>query len=125
MRRTAMFVESDQRAAAVIGQNIETLGVAGATVRRGAVASVLAAGADDSVDLVFADPPYDVGDAEVNEMLTALTDARLDRRAAPSWSSSAPRPGPSWPGRRAGSRGRPAATATPASSREACAETGT
>ena len=42
----AVFVESDQRAAAVIGQNIKTLGVAGATLRRGTVASVLAAGAD-------------------------------------------------------------------------------
>ena len=43
---TAVFVESDQRAAAVIDQNIETLGVAGATVRRGTVAAVLAAGAE-------------------------------------------------------------------------------
>lgn len=70
----AVFVESDQRAAAVIGQNIEGLGVAGATVRRGAVASVLAAGTEKPVDLVFADPPYDVGEAEVNDMLAALTD---------------------------------------------------
>ena len=43
-------------------------------MRRGTVASVLAAGADDPVDLVFADPPYDVGEADVNEMLTALTE---------------------------------------------------
>ena len=45
---TAMFVESDQRAAAVIDQNIKTLGVTGATLRRGTVASVLAAGAETS-----------------------------------------------------------------------------
>jgi 16S rRNA (guanine966-N2)-methyltransferase len=69
----ALFVESDQRAAAVIGQNITTLGVAGATLRRGAVASVLAAGAAEPVDLVFADPPYDVEAAEIEEMLAALT----------------------------------------------------
>jgi 16S rRNA (guanine(966)-N(2))-methyltransferase RsmD len=69
----ALFVESDQRAAAVIGQNITTLSVAGATLRRGAVASVLAAGADEPVDLVFADPPYDVEAAEIEEVLTALT----------------------------------------------------
>ena len=68
-----MFVESDQRAAAVIGQNIKTLGVAGATLRRGTVASVLAAGADRPVDLVLADPPYDVGAAEIEEMLSELT----------------------------------------------------
>ncbi len=69
---TALFVESDQRAAAVIGQNIKALGVTGATVRRGAVASVLAVGTERPVDLVFADPPYDVAAAEVNEMIAAL-----------------------------------------------------
>ena len=42
---TAMFVESDQRAAAVIDQNIKTLAVTGATLHRGTVESVLAAGA--------------------------------------------------------------------------------
>jgi 16S rRNA (guanine966-N2)-methyltransferase len=71
---TAVFVESDQRAAAIIGRNVETLRVAGATVRRAAVASVLASGTTTPVGLVLADPPYDVGQAEVNDMLTALTD---------------------------------------------------
>jgi 16S rRNA (guanine966-N2)-methyltransferase len=69
---SAVFVESDQRAAAVIDKNITTLGVTGATLRRGTVASVLAAGAAAPVDLVLADPPYEVSEAEVNEMLTAL-----------------------------------------------------
>ena len=75
---TAVFVESDQRAAAVIGQNIKSLGVAGATVRRGTVASVLAGGAETAVDLVFADPPYDLGAAEVDEVIAALSQWRLD-----------------------------------------------
>ena len=70
----AVFVESDRRAAAVIEQNIAALGVAGATLRLGAVATVLAAGAENPVDLVFADPPYQVGASEVNDVLTALTD---------------------------------------------------
>ena len=70
---SAVFVESDHRAAAVIAQNIASLGVA-AAVRRGPVAAVLAGGADRPVDLVFADPPYDVGDAEIVQMLTALVD---------------------------------------------------
>ena len=70
---TAVFVEADQRAVAVIGQNIETLGVAGATVRRGAVASVLATGADRPVDLVLADPPYDGGADEIEDVLSELT----------------------------------------------------
>jgi 16S rRNA (guanine966-N2)-methyltransferase len=71
---TAVFVESDQRAAAVIAKNIATLQVAGATVRRGAVAAVLAAGSPGPVDLVLADPPYDVAETEVESMLAALTD---------------------------------------------------
>ena len=70
---SAVFVESDHRAAAVIAQNISSLGVT-AAVRRGPVAAVLAGGADRPVDLVFADPPYDVGDAEIAQMLTALVD---------------------------------------------------
>jgi 16S rRNA (guanine966-N2)-methyltransferase len=70
---TVVFVESDQRAAAVIARNIEALGVSGATVRRATVTSMLAAGAERPVDLVFADPPYDMGETEVIDMLTALT----------------------------------------------------
>jgi 16S rRNA (guanine966-N2)-methyltransferase len=94
----ALFVESDHRAAAVIGQNITTLGVAGATLRRGAVATVLAAGTDRPVDLVFADPPYDVGVAEIEEMLAALT-ARGWARSGTVAVVERPSSGPSlrWP----------------------------
>jgi 16S rRNA (guanine966-N2)-methyltransferase len=69
---SAVFVEADHRAAAVIAKNIASLGAAGATLRRGAVAAVLAAGADRPADLVLADPPYDVSEAEVTDMLTML-----------------------------------------------------
>ncbi|OBE98656.1 16S rRNA (guanine(966)-N(2))-methyltransferase RsmD [Mycobacterium sp. 852002-10029_SCH5224772] len=55
---TALFVESDPRSASVIARNIDTLGLAGATLRRGAVAAVLAAG---------------VAAAEVEAVLAALT----------------------------------------------------
>jgi 16S rRNA (guanine966-N2)-methyltransferase len=71
---SALFVEADHRAAAVIAKNIATLGVRGATLRRGAVAAVLGAGSDRPVDLVVADPPYDVDPAEIEAMLAALTD---------------------------------------------------
>lgn len=71
---SAVFVESDPRAARVIADNIATLRVSGASVRRGAVAAVLSAGAPAPVDVVFADPPYDVDAVEVEAMLTALTD---------------------------------------------------
>jgi 16S rRNA (guanine(966)-N(2))-methyltransferase RsmD len=73
---SALFVESDQRSAAVIARNIESLGLSGATLRRGAVAAVLAAGAPSPVDLVLADPPYDVDAAEVESVLAALITQR-------------------------------------------------
>jgi 16S rRNA (guanine966-N2)-methyltransferase len=70
---SAVFVESDRRAAAVIADNARTLGATGAVVRCGSVASVLASGADRPVDLVLADPPYDVSSADVEVVLAALT----------------------------------------------------
>jgi 16S rRNA (guanine966-N2)-methyltransferase len=70
---SAVFVESDHRAAAVIDKNIAALGVSGATVRRGPVAAVLASAGAQPVDLVFADPPYDVDAGEIGSVLAALT----------------------------------------------------
>ncbi len=69
----ALFVESDHRAAEVIVRNATELGLKGATVRRGAVSAVLAGGGEPA-DLVFADPPYDLGNEEIGQVLTALTD---------------------------------------------------
>lgn len=69
---SALFVDSDQRSVSVIARNIEALGLAGATVRRGVVTAVLAAGTASPVDLVLADPPYDVSAAEVETVLAAL-----------------------------------------------------
>jgi 16S rRNA (guanine966-N2)-methyltransferase len=68
---SAVFVESNHRAAAVIAKNIASLGVT-AAVRRGPVVAVLTGGADRPVDLVFADPPYEVPAAEIEELLVAL-----------------------------------------------------
>jgi len=70
---SALFVESDRRAAAVLERNIATLGLPGATLRCGQVTAVLAAGAVGPVDLVLADPPYDVQTADVHDILMALT----------------------------------------------------
>ncbi|KAA8967761.1 16S rRNA (guanine(966)-N(2))-methyltransferase RsmD [Mycobacterium sp.] len=67
-----LFVESGRQASDVIAANIAALGLPGATVRRGSVAAVLAAGAAAPVDLVLADPPYDVGAAEIEDLLRAL-----------------------------------------------------
>lgn len=69
---SALFVEADQRTAAVLDRNIAAVGLPGAVVRRGTVASVLAAGAPTPVDLVLADPPYDTETADLNVILGAL-----------------------------------------------------
>ena len=71
---SAVFVESDQRAATVIARNIEAVGLPGATLRRGAVAGVLAGGTAAAADLVFADPPYATDTAEVDAALAALSE---------------------------------------------------
>ena len=67
----AVFVEANPRTAAVIERNAATLGLAGATVIARPVAAVLAAGGEP-VDLVLADPPYDMPADEVNETLSVL-----------------------------------------------------
>ncbi|BBY16739.1 16S rRNA (guanine(966)-N(2))-methyltransferase RsmD [Mycolicibacterium litorale] len=107
----AVFVEQDHRAARTISANIAGLGVgAAAEVRRAPVATILAGGTDRPVDLVLADPPYDVPDTAIEAMLTALdaggwvrtgTVAAIERRASgtdlrwpPGWSP--------WPSRRYG-----------------------
>ncbi|CAN3128266.1 16S rRNA (Guanine(966)-N(2))-methyltransferase RsmD [Mycobacterium sp. smrl_JER01] len=68
----AVFVEVDVKAVAVIERNIAALGAVGASVRRGSVASVLAGGTTHPVDLVLADPPYEVDDAQVGAMVETL-----------------------------------------------------
>lgn len=70
---TAMFVESDPRSAAVLARNIDAVGLAGATLRRAPVAGVVSAGASAPVDLVLADPPYELGGADVEAVLAALS----------------------------------------------------
>lgn len=69
---SAVFVESDRRAADVLAANIATLGLAGATLRRGTVAAVLTGGPATPVDLVLADPPYDVPGADIDALPVLL-----------------------------------------------------
>ena len=69
---SVLFVESDRRAADVIERNIATVGLPGATVRRGTVTAVLA-GAPQPVDLVLADPPYDTPAVQVEAVLAGLS----------------------------------------------------
>ncbi|OZE74667.1 16S rRNA (guanine(966)-N(2))-methyltransferase RsmD [Rhodococcus sp. 15-649-2-2] len=69
---SAVLVESDSRAAAVVRQNIESVGLIGASVKCAPVASVLAGVPDAAYDLVLADPPYAVTDSAVTDLLNRL-----------------------------------------------------
>ena len=68
----AQLVEAGAKAADIARGNIKAVGLPGATVRRGKVQTVLDAGADVGYDLVFADPPYDLPEAEVTAVLAGL-----------------------------------------------------
>jgi 16S rRNA (guanine966-N2)-methyltransferase len=112
--RHVLMVESDPRAVAVIKANIAALKLPGATVTPGRVERVLArprvpAGprvparppategeSQGGYDLVFADPPYAVSDAEVTRVLGMLAEGwlaagalavveRATRSAAVAW----------------------------------------
>ena len=71
----ALLVEDGARAAHVIRKNIEAIGLPGAVLAAGRVERVLARGPQGGrYDVVFADPPYALPDAEVTRMLTALAE---------------------------------------------------
>lgn len=67
----ALLVEADPRAAKVIRTNARTLRL-NAQVVPAKVERVLAAGPDEPYDLAFLDPPYALGDTELDEILTAV-----------------------------------------------------
>ncbi len=71
------FVESDQRAAAVLRRNVEALGLGGrdgraAQVTTADVPAVLRSDPGQPYDLILADPPYALDGCAVDEVLSAL-----------------------------------------------------
>jgi 16S rRNA (guanine966-N2)-methyltransferase len=95
---TAVLVESNRAALAVLRRNVEAVGLPGATVVGRRVTSYLKAVPDEPFDLVFADPPYDLGEGELGEVLDAL--AQPGRLRAGAWVviERAARSGPpAWP----------------------------
>lgn len=72
----ALLVEADARAARTVRENVRALGLPGARVEAAKVERVLAQppGAGGPFDVVFADPPYAVTDAEVTAVLERLRD---------------------------------------------------
>lgn len=71
--RSALFVESDRRAADVIRRNIKTVGLSSARVVSLRVERVAAGEPQDGpYDVVFLDPPYVVTDAALHGVLADL-----------------------------------------------------
>ena len=68
----AVMVESDRKAAEVVTANVRTVGLPGATVLTRPVEKVTAGDAPAVFDLVFADPPYKLETAELQDVLIAL-----------------------------------------------------
>jgi len=70
-----LLVEHGARAARVIRQNIEAIGLPGAAVIADRVERVLARGPSEGrYDVVFADPPYALADAGVTRVLALLAE---------------------------------------------------
>lgn len=95
---SVVFVENDVHAVGVINRNIGIVGLPGAAVRRATVAAVLGAHPDQPMDLVLADPPYDVAAAEVETMLASLQrNAWVEPGSVVVVERSASSPALSWP----------------------------
>ena len=68
-----LLVEHGARAARVIRENIEAIGLPGAVLAADKVERVLARGPEGGpYDVVFADPPYALADAAVSRVLSLL-----------------------------------------------------
>jgi 16S rRNA (guanine966-N2)-methyltransferase len=95
-----LLVESDPRAARVIRDNVEAIGLPGAEVLTDRAERVLAKNPDHGpYDVVFADPPYALAGDEVSAMLNALVKQGWLAPGALVIVERATRSGPvSWPG---------------------------
>lgn len=70
-----VLVESDARAAATLRANVDALGLPGVQVRRRTVGAFLGDEAERAAyDLIFLDPPYELADARLGELLAMLAD---------------------------------------------------
>ncbi|MBA3523230.1 MAG: 16S rRNA (guanine(966)-N(2))-methyltransferase RsmD [Geodermatophilaceae bacterium] len=94
----ADLVDSDPRAAATIRANAAALGLSGARVHAGTVARYCERAAEDPtpVDLLLADPPYDLPTDELAQVLSKLTE-RLSRGAVVVVERSSRDPDWVWP----------------------------
>ena len=98
---SVLLVESDWAAVAVVRKNIAELGLSGVSVRADVVEQALLIGPASEqarCDLVLADPPYDVTEEALGDVLTLLvTHGWLSGDALVVVERSARSPEPRWP----------------------------
>jgi 16S rRNA (guanine966-N2)-methyltransferase len=95
---SVVLVESDRTAAAVARRNAEQTGIPGIAVRAATVERTLAMAPAEPVDVVFIDPPYDVGEDVLEGVLTALVEQKwLSDDALVVVERSSRSPEPRWP----------------------------
>jgi 16S rRNA (guanine966-N2)-methyltransferase len=93
-----LLVEADSKAAWTVRQNVAALKAASAVrLSSDRVERVLAAPPEAPYDVVFADPPYDVPDARIAELLEALAKGWLAPDAVVVVERSARGPALNWP----------------------------
>lgn len=91
------FVESDRRAAEVLRRNIDAVALPGAELLRRPVAAVLGEPPGKPFELVFADPPYVLDDAQLSALLRHLATGWLAADAVVVVERPARGAGPEWP----------------------------
>jgi 16S rRNA (guanine966-N2)-methyltransferase len=95
---SVLLVESDRAAAAVARRNAALTGIPGITVRAATVARTLAGAPPAPFDLVFLDPPYDIGEEVLEGVLSALVQQGwLSADALVVVERSSRSPEPRWP----------------------------
>lgn len=95
-----LLVESNRKAVSIIRANVQTVGRPGVRVVADAALRVLVAGPPSGIrmDLVLIDPPYEVGEEVLTEVLDALvTRDWLGRDACVVIERATRSPQPTWP----------------------------
>lgn len=92
-----LLVDNNPRAAAACRANIDDLGVAARARVRAQSVSTLLAGEPSPVDLVFADPPYDLPEDTLAQVLGHLVAGWLTPEAVVVVERSSRGPEPAWP----------------------------
>lgn len=95
---SVLLVEADRVAAAVARRNAAETGIPGISVRAATVERTLATAPPTPVDVVFIDPPYDVGEDVLERVLVALVEQHwLSDEALVVVERSSRSPEPLWP----------------------------